>query len=126
MSEDLTRRFDGQEDSEKLTQILAILQSLGTHVQSLDAGVENLDTHVQSLDTHVENVDKLVGSIGERLGDLEQKVDLRPYDTRPIWEKVQTDIIQLQEVSSAFRKARSSYAVNLMRYIQCCATYFAG
>jgi len=88
-------------------------------VQSLDAGVENLDTHVQSLDTHVENVDKLVGSIGERLGDLEQKVDLRPYDTRPIWEKVQTDIIQLQEGQQRFQEGqeflrRESHEIHTM------------
>src|SRR5712691_5608720 len=61
MSEDLTKRFDGQGSDEKLTQIL-------TAVQNLDA----------------------------RLGSLEQKVEERLYDTRPIWEKVQMDIAQLQ------------------------------
>jgi outer membrane murein-binding lipoprotein Lpp len=60
MSEDPTKRFDGQENGEKLTQILTI-------VQNLDA----------------------------RLRSLEQKVEQRLYDTRPIWEKVQTDIAQL-------------------------------
>jgi hypothetical protein len=32
-----------------------------------------------------------------RVESLEQKVDARLYDTRPIWEKVQADISQLQE-----------------------------
>jgi hypothetical protein len=62
MSDDLTKRIDSQENGEKLTQILTI-------VQNLDA----------------------------RLGSLEQTVEHRPYDTRPIWEKVQTDIAQLRE-----------------------------
>lgn len=79
MNDNLTQRFDGQANGEKLNQILAI-------VQSLDTRVESLDTRVQSLDT--------------RLGSLEDKVERRLYDTRPIWEKVQTDIAQLQANSN--------------------------
>ena len=62
MSEDLTQPFDGQQNGEKLNQILTI-------VQNLDA----------------------------RLGSLEREVEQRLYDTRPIWEKVQTDLAQLRE-----------------------------
>jgi chromosome segregation ATPase len=61
MSDNLTQRFDGQENSNKLTRILTIVQSLDT-----------------------------------RLGNLEEKVEHRLYDTRPIWETVQTDITKLQ------------------------------
>ena len=67
MSEDLTRNLPSS-DGEKLTQILAT-------VQRLDSRVERLDS---------------------RLGSLEQKVDERLHDTRPIWEKVNTDIAELQ------------------------------
>ena len=62
MSDDLTQRFDDQENSQKLTQVLTIVQNLNA-----------------------------------RLGTLEQAVDERLYDTRPIWEKVETDIAQLRE-----------------------------
>ena len=75
MSEDLTQRFEGQENGDKLNQILAIVQSLDTRVQSLDTRVGNIEVRFES---------------------LEQKVEHRLYDTRPIWEKVQTDIAQLQ------------------------------
>ncbi len=68
MNDDLTKRFDGQENGEKLTLILSIVQGLDTRVQGLDV----------------------------RLGNIEEKVERRLYDTRPIWEKVQTDIAQLQ------------------------------
>jgi len=67
MSEDPTKRFDNQAEGEKLTQILTVVQELDGRL----AGVE------------------------ARLGSLEQKVELRLYDTRPIWEKIQTDIAQI-------------------------------
>ncbi len=67
MSEDLTRNLPSS-DGEKLTQILAT-------VDRLDSTVDRLDS---------------------RLGSLEQKVDERLHDTRPIWEKVNADIAELQ------------------------------
>jgi len=67
MSEDLTKDLPSSA-GEKLTQILST-------VQRLDSTVERLDS---------------------RLGSLEQKVEGRLYDTRPIWEKVNTDIAELQ------------------------------
>ncbi len=67
MSEDPTKRFDNQAEGEKLTQILTVVQELDGRL----AGVE------------------------ARLGSLEQKVEQRLYDTRPIWEKIQTDIAQI-------------------------------
>jgi chromosome segregation ATPase len=67
MSGDLTKKLPASDD-EKLTQILA-------SVQSLDL----------------------------RIGNLEQKVDQRLYDTRPIWEKVASDIAQLNEGQQQFQ-----------------------
>jgi uncharacterized coiled-coil DUF342 family protein len=40
---------------------------------------------------------RLVQSIRTELSELKQTVDARLHDTRPIWEKVQADIAQLQE-----------------------------
>jgi chromosome segregation ATPase len=74
MSEDLTQNLSGSQD-EVLAQILS--------------AVRNLDTRVQSLDTKVQNMDA-------RLGTLEQKMDERLLETRPIWEKVVADIERLQ------------------------------
>ena len=67
MSEDLTKDLPSS-DGEKLTQIL-------TAVLRLDSSVVLLDS---------------------RLGNLEQKVEERLHDTRPIWEKVNADIAELQ------------------------------
>ena len=59
MSEDLTKRLPT--DSDKLTSILTIVQTLET-----------------------------------RLVALEQKVEERLHDTRPIWQKVVTDIAEVR------------------------------
>jgi chromosome segregation ATPase len=40
---------------------------------------------------------QMVKAIRLELADLKQAVDARLYDTRPIWEKVQADVSQLQE-----------------------------
>ena len=87
MSEDLTQRFDGQDNGEKLNQILSIVQSLDARVQGLDARVGNIEV---------------------RLENLEQKVEHRLYDTRPIWEKVQTDLAQLQADFDGFKQGQES------------------
>lgn len=44
-----------------------------------------------------DNVALILQNIDSRLLSLEQKVDERLHDTRPIWEKVVGDIAQLQE-----------------------------
>jgi chromosome segregation ATPase len=74
MDEDLTKKLPST-DSEKLGLIL-------TTVQSLEGRIENLETRGDRIDS--------------RLANLEQSVEDRLYDTRPIWEKVLVDISQLQ------------------------------
>jgi chromosome segregation ATPase len=68
MNEDLTKKLPDEEGGQ-LAQILTAVQGLGTRIDRVEA----------------------------RLGSLENKVDARLHDTRPIWAKVQADITQLQE-----------------------------
>lgn len=44
-----------------------------------------------------EELIRLVQSVRTELAELKQTVEARLHDTRPIWEKVQADIAQLQE-----------------------------
>ena len=67
MNEDPTETLTSS-DSEKLTRIFDTVQSL----------------------------DLRLGSLERTVVSLEQKVEERLYDTRPIWEEVGTDIVQLQ------------------------------
>ncbi len=45
----------------------------------------------------LEELIRLVQTIRTELTELNQKVEARLHDTRPIWEKVQADIAQLKE-----------------------------
>jgi len=58
--------------------------------------------------------EKILQQIDSRLQSLEQKVEERLYDTRPIWQKVVADIaqlqqgqVQLQEGQAQFQEAQS-------------------
>ncbi len=102
MSEDLTKDLPSS-DGDKLTQILAAVQRLDSRVERLDLRVERLDSRVEHLDSTVEHLDSrvehlesAVDRLDSRLSGLEQKVDERLHDTRPIWEKVIGDIAELQ------------------------------
>jgi predicted phage-related endonuclease len=74
MSEDLTKKLP-KTDSEKLNEILTIIQ--------------NLERRFERLETRANGVDS-------RLQHLEQTIEQRLHDTRPIWHKVVADIAQLQ------------------------------
>ena len=58
----------------------------------------------------------ILRNIDSRLHSLEQKVEERLYDTRPIWEKVvvdvarlQTDVTRIEEtMTSEFREVKTS------------------
>jgi septal ring factor EnvC (AmiA/AmiB activator) len=75
MSDELTRNLPPSQDG-TLAQILTIVQNLSTRLESLE----------------------------QRFVSLEQKVEDRLYDTRPIWEKVQADIARLQDGQESLRK----------------------
>ena len=67
MNEDITRRLPDQPNS--LEELIRLVQSFRTELTELRQSVEA----------------------------LKQTVEARLHDTRPIWEKVQADIVQLQE-----------------------------
>ena len=79
MSEDLTKKFP-KSGPDKENMILTAVDDLG---KSMRSSMENLVTWVGNIDT--------------RLQRLEQKVEERLYDTRPIWQKVLEDIGKLQK-----------------------------
>ena len=67
MSGDLTKKLP-RTDSEKLNEILASIQKVETRLNGIDSRLEN----------------------------VEQTLEQRLHDTRPIWHKVVADIGQLQ------------------------------
>jgi chromosome segregation ATPase len=75
MSEDLTKNLPGS-DSDKLTLIV-------TEVHRIEERLDRVEERLQGLDDKVEALD--------------HKVEERLHDTRPIGEKLVTDVAQLQE-----------------------------
>ena len=82
MSEDLTRNLPSS-DGENSRKILSTLQRLDSRVERHEPTVERLDS---------------------RLGSLEQKLEERLYDTRPIWGKVQACIAEMQADNGVWMK----------------------
>jgi len=85
MSENLTKKLT---DSDRDNLILTAIQNLETYIHS-------------SFDQLV----GWVGSIDSRLKHLEQKVEARLHDTRPIWHKVVADIGELQSGQTRVEEA---------------------
>jgi len=75
MSEDLTKKLP---QSDRDTILIAI---------------KNLETYVRG---SVDNLVTWISSVDSRLRGLEQTVEERLYDTRPIWHKVVAEIADLQ------------------------------
>ena len=88
MSEDLTRKLP-KNDSDKLDLILTILQNLEGRLQKLEIWVDRFNLDFKSVE--------------QKLDALEQKVEERIYDTRPIWHKVVADIALLQNGQDSLR-----------------------
>ncbi|HKG80400.1 MAG TPA: hypothetical protein VKA78_13290 [Pyrinomonadaceae bacterium] len=74
MSEDLTLKLP-KSDSDTLSLILTSVQSLDKRLEKLEHRVENIES---------------------RLQHLEQNVEERLHDTRPIWQKIVTDIAEVR------------------------------
>jgi hypothetical protein len=64
-----------------------------------DDPTKNLDDNskLDELLSIVRGLSSKVGSMDSRLSSLEQKVDERLYDTRPLWEGVQVQLVELRE-----------------------------
>jgi uncharacterized coiled-coil DUF342 family protein len=54
-----------------------------------------------------------VQNLSLRVEGLERKVEERLYDTRPIWEKVQADIAQLQEGQKSLSASQQRFEERL-------------
>ena len=59
---------------------------------------------------------QIVQAIRAELADLKQTVDARLYDARPIWEKVQAAIAQLQEGQKSLTEGQQNMAANQQRF----------
>ncbi|MCI0487619.1 MAG: hypothetical protein L0229_13590 [Blastocatellia bacterium] len=114
MSGDLTKKLDDPQD-DKLDQIIAIVKDLAVEVKDVVAQAQGLTTQVQEavaqmaaqvqdLNAQVKEVVVHVQGIDTRLAALEEKVDMRLQETRPIWETVLARLDNLEaDMKAGFR-----------------------
>ena len=87
MSEDLTKKLP---QTDRDTILIAI---------------KNLEAYVRG---SVDNLVTWISSVDSRLRGLEQTVEERLYDTRPIWHKVVADICEIQTGQKRLEQSQSA------------------
>ena len=107
MSEDSTKEFPGATPFEK--RVLAELGALHKGEQrvlaefaALRGEVASLRTDVAEIRIHQVAMAKNIAVLDQRLTSLEEKVDSRLKETRPIWEAVKAQIEKLDEKFNVF------------------------
>lgn len=91
MNEEMTHRFSDDGLKLVLTRLDSIdgrLDSICTDLDSVKADLTSVKLRLDSMDSRLNSVEIRVSSIDIRLTELEEKVDRRLMETRPIWEQV--------------------------------------
>jgi len=88
MSKDLTKKLNGSIE-DKIDLLVSSVQSMDSRLERVDNRLENVESHLKSLDA--------------RLTSLETKVDERLKDTRPMWEAVQAQLVEIKESQDQLR-----------------------
>ena len=89
MSEDLTKKLI-LDENDKLTLILTTVQNIDRRSLATETLFDTVEARLERLGIRFEN-------FNSRLQHLEQRVEQRLYDTRPMWHRVVADIGQLQQ-----------------------------
>ncbi len=71
------------------------LGNIETRLENVETRLENVETRLEKVEARLENVETHLQSLDIRLTTLEEKVDLRLRETRPIWEAVQNMLEEL-------------------------------
>ena len=116
MSEDLTKKLP-QSDTHA---ILTAIQNLETQVGGIDLRIQGLEIRVGGIDSRIQGLETRVGSVDSRFQGLEQKVEhleqtveQRLHDTRPIWHRLVADIGELQAGQQRLEKGQEAMRAEL-------------
>lgn len=80
-----------------LNRVEAGFAGLEARMELLEGRVERIETRLERLETRVERIETRVDQIDVRLISLNERVEERLYDTRPMWETVQGSIARLDD-----------------------------
>ena len=119
MSEDLTKRLP-KSDSEKLNEILITIHNLEGRFDKFEGRFDKFEGRFDTFEGRFDkfegrfdNLETRVTGIDSRLQHVEQTLEQRLHDTRPIWNKVVADIAQLQEGQNALREAVTEIRITI-------------
>lgn len=80
----------------RLGKIEVRLEKVETRLDGLETRLDGLETRLDGLETRIATIEENAGArfalVDVRLGKLEQIVDKRLLETRPIWEGVQFEL----------------------------------
>lgn len=105
--DDATKNLDNHE---LLLQLIGMFRSFEERLQSFE---ERVEARLQRIEERLQRVEARLQSFEERLREhdariesLEKTVEARLYDTRPLWEAVQLQIVELRaEMEKGFRRS---------------------
>jgi chromosome segregation ATPase len=95
MNEDPTKELPQKRSFEE--QVLAEFAALRSKVAEIRSEVAEIRSEVAEIRTQQLAMAKNIAGIDERLTSLEETVDARLKETRPIWEAVQAQIEKLDQ-----------------------------
>jgi len=102
MSKDLTQKLNGSLE-DKIDWLVSAVQSMGSGLGNIEARLVSVETRLDSVKTRLGNLEMRLDSVDSRLGNLETKVDERLKDTRPMWEAVQAQLVEIKESQDQLR-----------------------
>jgi len=91
-------RFDALDSALRVTD---------SRLENVESRLETVDSRLEAVDSRLRNVDSQLGSMDSRL----QKLELRAYDTKPIWEQALKEIVDTRRELS---KRLDRYAAMVM------------
>ena len=71
-------------------RVFARFDSVDTRLNSIDARFDAVDARFDAVDMRFDVVDSSISNLDSRL----QKVEIRAYDTKPIWEQAIKEIVE--------------------------------
>jgi chromosome segregation ATPase len=82
------------------------LKSFDARLQGFDAWLQGIDERLQSFDARLQDFDARLREHDAKIESLERTLEARIYDTRPMWEAVQVQIVELRaEMEKGFRRS---------------------
>ena len=101
--------MNDDDPTQNLDNHALLLQLIGTFrsfEERLEALLQSFEERLQRVEERLQNFDERLREHDARIESLEKTVEARIYDTRPLWEAVQLQIVELRaEMEKGFRRS---------------------